>query len=172
MKKMFVLMVLFFGLSVQAGELEQIEKPSSVKVAAVFNSWEKIYTPNLCFPDAAAFKITTEKINVKAMTLAAAKSLSKYVKSLTEFSQLKSKTAVNNAAKDALDGLGVFDDKFSAQLFRVYEKVDARQVYVATTSDSSSAKLEGSLIVIVDLENKELVVLTSGDAFDPSRCEE
>jgi hypothetical protein len=165
--------VLFVGLNSHATELKQIQKPTSVKVAAVSKSWEKIYTPNMCYPDAATFKITNKSsINLQGTVLAAAIALNKDLKSVTSFRRVESTKDIYKTTEAILSDMGIMkDDHLSEQLYRVGQN-PMRQIYEATVIDGNK-KLpsEGTILAIYDLENLELVLLTTDDAFEPSSCE-
>lgn len=173
MKYLISFLMLLVGLNSHATELKQIQKPTSVKVAAVFKSWEKIYTPDLCYPDAVAFKIINKtSMPLQNRILAATKTVSKDVKSLTAFRRVESSKDIFKTTEAILSDMGMMkDDHLSEQLLRVGQN-PIRQVYeVTTTNGEKKTELTGTILAIYDLENMELTLLTSGDAFGSSSCE-
>ena len=71
-----------------------------------------------------------------------------------------------------LSDMGMEDDSLLAeQMYRVAQKVDSRVIYDVTTIDGTRSGLTGRLLAIYDLENLELTLLTTGDAFESSGCE-
>src|SRR5205085_384522 len=65
MKMVLVLLLLSLGNFTQAlakatapSALQEITKPTGVKVRAAFKAWESYLNPNMCYPDSFAFKMT------------------------------------------------------------------------------------------------------------------
>jgi hypothetical protein len=174
MARIIVFLVVFCFLGIcQAAA--QPEFPTSRKVAAVFKSWEKIYTPDLCYPDAAVFKVEmTPESNIKALALKAAQSINASAKAVTSFKQLTSEEEVVAAANAALNQMGMSQDAVLAgQLYRVFQNAFKRQVFtMSVTNKNKDVELNGHAIVIADFENGELILLTYGESFDASTCEE
>jgi hypothetical protein len=171
MKSIALSLISFLSFNAFATELTAIDKPTSVKVRAAAASWEKIYTPNLCYPDAVTYKISAlSTSNWQNLILAAAIATSDQVRSFSSFRQLSTKQQVVAKAKDLQSGMGVRSDKkLEAQLVRVFEKQSAREIYSANTIGGNMG-LEGEILAILDHENSEVVLLTTGDAFDSSSC--
>ncbi len=179
MKMVLVLLLLSLGNFTQAlakttapSALQEITKPTGVKVRAAFNAWESYLNPNMCYPDSFAFKVTPPADGKwEAVILQAVRAASTSVEFFTDFSPLATETEVRKAGTDLLQNMGMVDDpKFGDKLKRVFEKVDARMLFAGSTANSKG--LIGRFIAIVDLETNELVLLTDGDAFEASRCEE
>lgn len=174
MKSLLILVVLFFGLPTFAAHLDPVEMPNSTKVAAAVRAWEKFYTPDLCYPNAVSYSIVlTDTTQVDEVILDAAKKTSKDVKFLTELKKQMSVAAVKKVANIVVSDLGLKKDQsFVDKMVRIYEKVNAREVYYAqVTNGETKYLLEGSMLAIIDRENMELTLLTLGDTFEPSACE-
>lgn len=172
-KLVAIFCLMTMSVSSYAKGIDQIKKPTGVKVNAVFNSWEKIYTPNLCYPDAVVFKVQmTKNTDFKQLAFAAAKEVNKDAVELTSFVPLTSDKMVEASVKSALTQMGMSDSpELTMQLFRVYQKSDVRKVFTLTvTKRTDRVELTGEAIVIADLETNELVLLTYGETFDVSRC--
>lgn len=174
MIRLISFIVLFSSLNLQASELIAQDKASSTKVAAAAKTWEKIFTPNLCSPDAATFKVVDKKdLDVGHTFLKATKMLSTDVTALTTYKRLKSKTAINAAVKSVLSDMGMQNDPLlAAQLLRIAEKVESRLLYlITTTNEEVKFELTGTAFAVYDIENGEMTLLTTGDSFRPSSCE-
>lgn len=182
MKSLLVSIILLSSIAASAVEkFEVIDQATSTKVTAVSRTWEKYFTPNMCYPDAITLKTKIhDKIILNDFILKALKKVSTDVDVLREVTLAKSELDISMLSDVIVVDIGLStvtgeekeNDQFYKQLIRVFEKSDARLVfYVKTESKGGSTVLEGSAIAIIDLENDEITLLTAGDAFQSSGCE-
>ena len=175
-------MAIFAGSSARAATLTEIEKPSGVKVRAVFNHWEAIYNENMCYPNGWTYLVKDKSASESWESI-----ITQQVKAIgednqqIEIKQLKGEADVKKASIELLSSMfGASDggDLFP-KLMRVFQKKEARTVFYGTTSHKfrseggSDIEYNGYFAAIVDLQTSELTIIGYGDGttFEVRDCD-
>jgi len=175
MKKLISLFVFFglLGVTANAAQIRELPKPTGVKVGAVFNFWENIYTPQLCYPNAAAYQVSGLSDDPSNWERVIFKLLRKQGSDNkdADLMELETESQIRAASSELMTALDVMNEKeLGDKLVQVLTKKKEHFLFLAH-ADNGTDELTGSAIVIVDLENFEIVLLMHGETFKPRACD-